>query len=170
MPVISCPTGKGSPWQVGFIHNSYTYNGPLQKFTNLTESFFDISWYVSVASFATTGTDNVPGATRSGLFAGGIFNESLTAYLHNSETLEYTYLGMPSTSTQPPLKYHSYAETFRFESICNGRATYIDVITYSCIDNQVVAYNSWYTLHTTSFQAMAASLGATVMAGDCPRS
>ncbi|KAJ7875477.1 hypothetical protein B0H14DRAFT_3437032 [Mycena olivaceomarginata] len=29
-----------------FVHNSFTYLAPLHKFTNLTKSFFDISWYV----------------------------------------------------------------------------------------------------------------------------
>jgi hypothetical protein len=57
----------------------------------------------------------------------------------------------------------------RFLSICGGQATYIDVLTYECsLDNQVGAYDSWYNVHTLAFPEMAASLGASVMAGDCP--
>jgi hypothetical protein len=33
--------------KVSFIHNSYTFNAPVDKFINITKSFFDQSWYVS---------------------------------------------------------------------------------------------------------------------------
>lgn len=43
---IHCPEHS----QVGFVHNSYTYNAPLHEFTDITKSFFDIQWYVSIVS------------------------------------------------------------------------------------------------------------------------
>jgi hypothetical protein len=62
-----------------------------------------------------------------------------------------------------------YTETMRFLSICGGQATYIDVLTYECsLNNQIGAYDSWYNVHTLAFPEMAASLGVSVMAGDCP--
>jgi hypothetical protein len=33
-----------------FVHNRYTYNAPVHKFTNLTKSFFELKWYVSTSS------------------------------------------------------------------------------------------------------------------------
>ncbi|KAJ7805387.1 hypothetical protein B0H14DRAFT_3771634 [Mycena olivaceomarginata] len=97
-----------------FVHNSYTYNAPVDKFTNLTKSFFELKWY-----------------------AGAIH---VTAY----------------------------AETMRFEGICSGKATYIDVITYLCSNDSIAVYDATYTAHMVSFQGLATSVGATVMAGDCP--
>jgi hypothetical protein len=41
---IHCPADL----RISFVHNSYTYAAPLAQFTNLTESFFDQSWYVSI--------------------------------------------------------------------------------------------------------------------------
>jgi hypothetical protein len=57
----------------------------------------------------------------------------------------------------------------RFESICGGKATYIDIITHTCSNHQTLAYSGWYTFHESVFPGLAATLGATIMAGDCPR-
>jgi hypothetical protein len=62
----------------------------------------------------------------------------------------------------------AYAETMRFEGICSGKATYIDVITYLCSNDSIAVYDATYTAHMVSFQGLATSVGATVMAGDCP--
>ncbi|KAJ7812807.1 hypothetical protein B0H14DRAFT_3879526 [Mycena olivaceomarginata] len=120
----------------------------------------------------TTGTDNVPGATRSGTLAGGAYYETLTAYKLRSDVLEYSYHGDPyilAVPGQPTINFNGYAETMRFESICGGKATYIDIITYTCSDHQTLAYSGWYTFHESVFPGLAATLRATIMAGDCPR-
>jgi hypothetical protein len=99
---IHCPADL----HISFVHNSYTYAAPLAQFTNLTKSFFDLSWYVRILSSSsrtpslihihrqnnavvtnTTGTYNVPGATRSGPFAGAIYNETLTMYSKRADAL-----------------------------------------------------------------------------------
>jgi hypothetical protein len=121
----------------------------------------------------TTGTDNVPGATRSGPLVGNnVFNETLTMYSAHPDALMYTYHGKAVTYPAPngsPVYFHGYAETMRLDSICDGKGTYIDLITWVCADEQIAAYNIWYTAHASSFEGMAAGLGATVLAGDCPR-
>ncbi|KAJ7875481.1 hypothetical protein B0H14DRAFT_2715476 [Mycena olivaceomarginata] len=158
-----------------FVHNSFTYLAPLHKFTNLTKSFFDISWYLGIVVTNHTGTDNVPGATRSGPYGGITYNETLTAYYTRPDAQIFSYHGlggafaqMPS-SKGPPVTLSGYTETMRFLSICGGQATYIDVLTYECsLNNQIGAYDSWYNVHTLAFPQMAASLGVSVMAGDCP--
>ncbi|KAF7370290.1 hypothetical protein MSAN_00660300 [Mycena sanguinolenta] len=167
---IVCPTNS----RVSFVHNSYTYNAPLQKFTDITGSFFNISWYDGTVVTSTIGTDNVPGATRSGTFAGGVFNETLTAMDKRSDALIFSYHGNNYTFTPGPgypsslVTLDSYTETIRFESICGGKATYIDVLTYVCSDNQPLAYSLWSMIHTSTFDGLAMSFGATILAGDCP--
>ncbi|KAJ7250509.1 hypothetical protein B0H12DRAFT_1234387 [Mycena haematopus] len=141
---IHCPTDA----YTSFIHNSYTYKAPLHKFTNITKSFFDISWYAGTIVTNTTGTDNVPGATRSGPYAGTTYNETLTAIdTTRPDALEFS---------DPAVREHL-------------RWTYIDVITYLCSDNQLAVYTTWYMIHMSAFAALAAKLGAPIMAGDCPQ-
>ncbi|KAJ7918669.1 hypothetical protein B0H13DRAFT_2435201 [Mycena leptocephala] len=165
---IRCPSNS----HVGFLHNSYTYNAPLYKFTNITGSFFDSSWYVrGIPTITTTGIDNVPGATRAGVVGNSTFNETLTMYSMYPDALIYSYHGQPITyvlPNVPPAHFYGYAETMRFESICGGKATYIDLLSYMCSNDQVAAYNLWYLDHMSTFEGMAANLGATVLAGDCP--
>ncbi|KAJ7464583.1 hypothetical protein FB451DRAFT_1403253 [Mycena latifolia] len=105
----------------------------LKNFTDITGSFFATAWYGGVAVSKTTGTDNVPGATRGGTVGGGTVNETLTTYFVHPDALPYTYHGRPWTYSAPnqrPLHFAGYAETIRFESICGGKATYIDFISY----------------------------------------
>ncbi|KAF7370286.1 hypothetical protein MSAN_00659900 [Mycena sanguinolenta] len=166
---IECPANS----HISFVHNSYTYNAPLHKFTEITGSFFNVSWYDNAIVNSTTGTDNVPGAKRSGGFAGAIFNETLTAVEKRSDAYIFSYHGKGFTfipgPSYPPLRFDGYAETMRFESICGGKATYIDLLSYVCSDNQPLTYTVWSTLHTSSFDGLAQSFGATVLAGDCPQ-
>ncbi|KAJ7828259.1 hypothetical protein B0H14DRAFT_3873374 [Mycena olivaceomarginata] len=165
---IQCPAGS----HASFVHNSYTYNAPLHEFTNITKSWFNIQWYAGTVISNTTGTDGVPGATRSGVFGGAPFNETLTMYDRpHLGTFAYSFHGDALTYSPPnksAVHFDGYAETMRLEGICNGRATYIDIISYLCSNDSIAAYDIWYALHMYSFQGMAASLGATVMAGDCP--
>ncbi|KAJ6566019.1 hypothetical protein B0H19DRAFT_1257310 [Mycena capillaripes] len=165
---INCPKDS----HVSFVHNSYTYNAPLHEFTNITKSFFDIEWYGGSVVSSTTGTDNVPGATRSGLTGGATFNETLTMYSKHSDVLMFSIHGQAVTYSLPnqaPLHFDGYVETMRFESICNGKATYIDLISYLCSNDSTAAYALLYSFHMSAFQEMAESIGATVLAGDCPR-
>ncbi|KAJ7310049.1 hypothetical protein DFH08DRAFT_757297 [Mycena albidolilacea] len=166
---IPCPEGS----YTSFVHNSYAYIAPLDEFTNITKSFFDFAWYTGgVPATNTTGTDNVPGATRSGTLAGGAYHETLTAYKLRSDVLEYSYHGDPyilAVPGQPTINFNGYAETMRFESICGGKATYIDIITYTCSNHQTLAYSGWYTFHESVFPGLAATVRATIMAGDCPQ-
>jgi hypothetical protein len=86
--------------------------------------------------------------------------------------LEYSYHGDPyilAVPGQPAINFNGYAETMRFESICGGKATYIDIITYTCSNHQTLAYSGWYTFHESVFPGLAVTLRATIMAGDCPR-
>ncbi|KAF7343787.1 hypothetical protein MSAN_01959700 [Mycena sanguinolenta] len=165
---IVCPTNS----HVSFVHNSYTYNAPLHKFTDITGSFFNASWNPGVIVNSTTGTDNVPGATRSGSFAGYIFNETLTAIEKRSDALLSSYHGKGFTfilgPSYPALRVDGYSETLRFESICSGKATYIDFITYTCSDNQRLTYTAWSMAHTSALDGLAQTLGATILAGVCP--
>ncbi|KAF7335146.1 hypothetical protein MVEN_02265700 [Mycena venus] len=164
---IACPPNSFP----SFTHNSYAYIAPLHKFNNLTKSFFNIEWYGGIPVTNTTGTDNVPGATRTGPFGGATYNETLTFYRKRSDLFTWSYIGKGLTFTLPPyptITSYGYAETFLFQSICNGQATYIEVLTFSCSNNQVNNYNLWYTFHNEVFPAMASSLGAPVLAGDCP--
>ncbi|KAJ7656433.1 hypothetical protein DFH06DRAFT_1411188 [Mycena polygramma] len=110
---------------VGFVHNSYTFNAPLDTFTDVTKSFFDIKWYGGTVVTNTTGVDGVPGATRSGRFDDALYTDTLTMYSLRPDTFEFSYHGDAPTFT-PAIRY---AETMRFESICGGTATYIDVIS-----------------------------------------
>ncbi|KAJ7870519.1 hypothetical protein B0H13DRAFT_2061679, partial [Mycena leptocephala] len=156
---LRCPRG----YSPSFLHNTYTYYG---------RSFFHIEWYGNITVTKTAGTDNVPGATRAGTFGGSPFNETLTMYLGRPDAMSYTIHGnLPLTIAQPkrrPLHVVSYAETKRFESICSGEATYIDLITYLCSDDQTAAYGLFYNVHMTTLQNLASTIGTTVLAGDCP--
>ncbi|KAJ7181048.1 hypothetical protein C8R46DRAFT_1071306 [Mycena filopes] len=165
---VPCPEG----FLDGFVHNSYTYNAPPQKFINITKSY-DASWYGGAVVSNTTGTDNVPGATRAGNLDGDFF-ETLTAYSSGPAHLEYSYRGAPYTFTMPNstapsnVQFSSYGETFRFEGICSGRATYIDVITYMCSVDQTAGYDWWFGGHQGIFSAVAERVGATEFMGNCP--
>ncbi|KAJ7816081.1 hypothetical protein B0H14DRAFT_3475601 [Mycena olivaceomarginata] len=150
-----------------FVHNSYTYNAPVDKFTNLTKSFFELKWYAGAIVSNTTGTDNVPGATRSGPLGGtAVFNETLTMYSMHPDEFTFSFHGAPYVFGGQNVT--AYAETMRFEGICSGKATYIDVITYLCSNDSIAVYDATYTAHMVSFQGLATSVGATVMARDCP--
>ncbi|KAJ7849282.1 hypothetical protein B0H13DRAFT_2361302 [Mycena leptocephala] len=185
-PVVSddveCPSG----YSPTFVHNTYTYNGALKEFTDIagrSSTFSGIS-YVPCPPFSilarrlkrsqpsatllnTTGADNIPGATRAGVFGGTPFNETLTAYDTRPDALFFTVHG------NLPLALGAFnivgsAETKRFQSICSGKATYIDVLTYLCSDDQTATYDLFYNIHTTAFQNLAVTIGTTVLAGDCP--
>ncbi|KAJ7742908.1 hypothetical protein B0H16DRAFT_1423344 [Mycena metata] len=141
---IRCPKGS----HISFVHNSFTFDAPLHKFTHVVKSFFDITWYGGLPTTAMTGTDNVPGATRFGpVDKHNSFNETLTMYSLTEDALTYTYHGIKFTYALPgfnhsPAHIDAYAETMRFESICAGRATYIDLLTYICSNDTATAYNA----------------------------
>ncbi|KAJ7289155.1 hypothetical protein C8J57DRAFT_1627653 [Mycena rebaudengoi] len=167
----SCPKG----FQPTFVQNSYRYDGHLQKFTNITGSFFDAFWNAGTVVTSTTGTDNVPGATRAASLGDASFNETLTMFDAPPGALRFTYIGpgpKPIAYTPPgekSIRFDYWAETQRFESICGGEATYIDVITYLCSDPPRAAYDLWYRFHDLTFNAISAEVGAKVFTGDCPR-
>ncbi|KAJ6585929.1 hypothetical protein B0H19DRAFT_925394 [Mycena capillaripes] len=165
---IKCPKG----YSPTFLHNAYTYNGALKQFTDITGSFFNNQWYANATVVNTTGTDNVPGATRAGLFGVTPFNETLTTYLKHPDGILFTLHGnLPLVFERPgkrPLNIVRSSETKRFQSICGGKATYIDLITYQCSDDQAAAYDLFYNVHNTVFQNLAATIGTTLLAGDCP--
>ncbi|KAF8216924.1 hypothetical protein K438DRAFT_1798030, partial [Mycena galopus ATCC 62051] len=105
-----------------FVHNAYTYIAPLQ---NITKLFFDISWYGDTIVNNTTGTNNIPDATRSGPYAGGTYSETLPQYYHYQRTdaLVFSYHGQPfslETSQGVAFRFGGYSKTMRFESICGG--------------------------------------------------
>ncbi|KAK6983981.1 hypothetical protein R3P38DRAFT_2576943 [Favolaschia claudopus] len=155
-----------------FISNSYKYYAPVHKFTNLTKSFFDVSWYAGTIVSNTTGIDNVPGATRAGDYSGYHFNETLTMYISNSDGLVYAYRGKEfkvagQGVNLSSVTLHSYAEVLHFESICGGQATLIETRTYACSDNPIAEYDSWTVLHDLTFTALAGRLKAPVFTGDC---
>ncbi|KAK7012811.1 hypothetical protein R3P38DRAFT_1557187 [Favolaschia claudopus] len=167
---LPCPSGS----HVSFNQNKYAFIAPPHKFVDLTKDFFNLTWYGNIALVVnTTGTDNVPGATRAGIFSGAHYNETLTMYAKHPDILTWSYYGAPITFTlpgEPTLVSFGYTETFRIQSICNGQATYIDVLTQSCSGNQIDNYNIWYTFHDSVFPKIAATFGAPVLAGDCPDS
>lgn len=41
-------------FSVSFVYNSYTYITPLHEFANITKSFFDVEWFVSILSHCIT--------------------------------------------------------------------------------------------------------------------
>ncbi|CAK5283342.1 unnamed protein product [Mycena citricolor] len=158
------------PLKSSFTHNTYTYTVPLPQITQITKDFFDIEWYGGVVVSTHTGRNGVPGATRSGNFTGGSFHETLTEYTLRPDAFAYAYSGVPYTFAPPhaqPVHFGVYAETLRFESVCGGRATYIDFQTWSCVDDRPAGYNFWYTLHQTAAEGLAQTLKANVLAGDC---
>ncbi|KAJ7625589.1 hypothetical protein FB45DRAFT_835856 [Roridomyces roridus] len=161
---IHCPSGSHH----GFLHNSYTYLAPLHKFTAITGSFFNVTWYANTIVNATTGMDNVPGATRSGpASAETSFHETLTAFTsYPGDMLEYTYHGAATSDNGVDLE--GYAETLRFRSICGGKATYMDIVTYFCSRQRIAAYDIFYQGHLVSFPGIATEIGAPVFEGDCP--
>ncbi|KAJ7194487.1 hypothetical protein B0H12DRAFT_1065102 [Mycena haematopus] len=165
---VHCP----EPYSITFLHNSYAYIAPLDKFKKIVGSFYDASWYGGDAVNVTTGTENVPGSTRSGPVAGTIYKETLTRWTEESDSLIFSFTGDPFKiihPNRPAATFHAYAETTRFQSICDGTATYIDSITHICTNNPIVVYNAWYILHRNSFTGMADRIGARVLPGDCPR-
>ncbi|KAF7370281.1 hypothetical protein MSAN_00659400 [Mycena sanguinolenta] len=167
---IHCPANSYTT----FVHNSYTYIAPVDKFIDITKSFFDNLWYDGSVVTNTTGTDNVPGATRSGPYGGSPYNDTLTMYTIHSDALMYSYhstepITYPGPPGQPALHIYGYAETMRFESICGGMATYIDLLTYVCSSDHNAAYQGWDVVHTRTFDAMATKIGAESLVGDCPQ-
>ncbi|KAJ6534612.1 hypothetical protein DFH09DRAFT_1091940 [Mycena vulgaris] len=150
--------------------NSYTYNGPLAKFTKITQSFFHVAWHAGAPAKKTTVADNIPGATRADILGGGAYNETLTAHVAHPGALAYTVLGAPWTYTalqKRPLHFATYVEMLRLESICGGKVTSTDLLTYLCSDDKTAAYDLWYNSHMTVFPALATKVG-TVLPGDCP--
>ncbi|KAK6983966.1 hypothetical protein R3P38DRAFT_2744756, partial [Favolaschia claudopus] len=172
-PYISSDIHCDKNAHTSFILNTYKYYAPLHKFTNLTKSFFDESWYEGTIVSNTTGIDNVPGATRAGDVGGIHFNETLTMYTSHADALAYAYHGKGFTASGQgvnfgsSVKLYSYTEAFRFESICGGQATLIDARAYACSNNPIAAYDSWTVLHDLTFTALAGRVKAPVFTGDC---
>jgi hypothetical protein len=78
----------------------------------------------------TTGTDGVPGATRSGFYGETLFHETLTMYSLDPDALAYSLRGeglIYVPPDQPAVHINVYTETMRIESICSGAATYINI-------------------------------------------
>nr|GAT56994.1 predicted protein [Mycena chlorophos] len=168
---VECPHAD----QRSFLHNSFAYNAPLQVFTNVVGSFFNDSWYADSVINETKGKDNVPGAMRSGPSdpeGTAIYNETLLEYIYHPDSmLQYSFSGAATSfAAGPSVKathFHGYAEMMRLQSVCGGKATYIDLITWLCSDDQAAAYDIWNSAHLVSFSGIAGSVGATVMPGDC---
>ncbi|KAF7308290.1 hypothetical protein HMN09_00677000 [Mycena chlorophos] len=167
---VECPHAD----QRSFLHNTFAYNAPLHVFTNVVGSFFNDSWYADSVISETKGKDNVPGSMRlgpSGTKGTAIYNETLLEYIyHPNSMLQYSFSGAATWfAASPSAKatyFHGYTETMRLQSVCGGKATYIDLITWLCSDDQV-ACDIWNAAHLVSFSGIAGSVGATVMPGDC---
>ncbi|KAK6983980.1 hypothetical protein R3P38DRAFT_373811 [Favolaschia claudopus] len=172
-PYISSDIHCDKDAHTSFITNRYKYYAPLHKFTNLTKSFFDLSWGAGTLVPNTTGIDNVPGATRAGEYGGYHFDETLTMYTSHPDALAYAYHGKgfkvsgQGINFGSSVKLYSYAEAFRFESICGGQATLIDARTYTCSDNPIATYDWETMLHDSTLTALAARIRAPMFTGDC---
>ncbi|KAJ7481692.1 hypothetical protein FB451DRAFT_1555918 [Mycena latifolia] len=166
---VVCPPGS----EITFLHDHYTYNAPMKAFVDQVGSFMEIVWTGGIATDISTGEDNVPGCTRSGVYFGGRFNETLTMIVDRPDSFSYTYHGIEfpvAIPGRPKVIFYNYAETLRVHSICEGRATYMDLVTSLCTDNPEHAYDLLHTyLHDLTFHALAENVGATVMYGDCPK-
>ncbi|KAJ7464581.1 hypothetical protein FB451DRAFT_441584 [Mycena latifolia] len=164
---IICPKGS----YTSFVRNNYAYNAPLDKFTDITKSFFNLTWYVSRCDHHENDRHRQrPWRDSLGRFGRRIHrNTDGVPQTPGCARVQlpwepYTY----APPNQKPLHFPGYAETIRFESICGGTATYFDAIAYVCSDDQMAAYDTWYTLHMVAFPGLATEVGAKVLAGDCP--
>ncbi|KAJ7097106.1 hypothetical protein B0H15DRAFT_31723 [Mycena belliarum] len=166
---VECPAGS----EITFLHDYYMFNAPMKAFKDQVGSFFEIVWTGGVATDIATGPDNTPGSSRSGVYFGGRFNETLTMILDRPDSFSYTYHGVEfpvAIPGRPKVIFYKYAETMRVHSICGGRATYMDLVTSLCTDNPEHAYDLLHTyLHDLTFHQLAANVNATAMYGDCLR-
>ncbi|KAJ7595194.1 hypothetical protein C8J56DRAFT_1042293 [Mycena floridula] len=175
-----CPHGS----HPGFVINSFQYDIPYHHFAKATQSFFDIKWYAGKKVTATTGTDTVIGATRSGSYAakgpyaGAGFKETLVTYVFRPATMYIKYINSdgPITVTgQIPhnpdqnLTLISYTEDFRVFSICDEKATYLDFTTTFCANKPEVVYDIFTKLHgNLAIEKMGDKFGGNVFWGSCP--
>ncbi|CAK5267242.1 unnamed protein product [Mycena citricolor] len=165
----------------GFVHNEFAYVAPLSRFTDLAGSFFHGEWFGgNDTTFThTSGTDNVPGATRSGVFASddphlryaANFTETLTHYAFRPGSfLHMSFRAVVSIGSLDAGTLHqdTYSETVRFESVCAGHATYITFLARTCAQSQSGAYDFAYGTHLAAALGLKATVGAAIMSGDCP--
>jgi hypothetical protein len=123
------------------------------------------------------GTNNSPGATRIGEAHGIPFVEILTAYERAPASLTMSYYtGISASYPVPPsgpgerpeqVFLESYAEEFRYRSICAKRGTYIDVISTACGDRPDLAAELMGVAHKAAFKALATAAGAKIYQGPC---
>jgi hypothetical protein len=93
-------------------------------------------------------------------------------YSRHKDSQVFAYHGSATTfklPNGPLLRFRNYAETMSIWSICDGRATYIEFLTWLCTDSHVLAYAVLNAAHTAAVEGMAAKFGAMVLPGDCPR-
>ncbi|KAJ7599448.1 hypothetical protein C8J56DRAFT_770287 [Mycena floridula] len=167
-----CPDGS----HTGFVVNSFQYDIPIDGFIDATGSFFNITWYAGTVVNATTGNDNVVGATRSGPFLDGKFAEQLVAYDASSTSLTMKYVslvdlvvtGAIPENPHQKLAFDSYTEEFRALGICGHEATYIEFATTFCSNKPDVVYDLFDQLHTSSVGELNKKLGGRVFRGTCP--
>ncbi|KAJ6581946.1 hypothetical protein B0H19DRAFT_1061437 [Mycena capillaripes] len=89
--------------QFGFLHQTYIFNGPLHEFTDVTQSFFNIVWYVALPPKAQPASIMYP-AQLVPVSTGEAASDMLT-YIVHGKALQYT---LPNGSQ---LYLGHYAET-----------------------------------------------------------
>ncbi|CBQ69656.1 conserved hypothetical protein [Sporisorium reilianum SRZ2] len=171
-----CPAGT-TP---GFEVYTARYDVPAKEFYAKVGSFYDEVWYIGLPPNATRGPDNTVGSIREIDFAGTILHEQLIKYTRKPALLELEWhlVNGPINVTgavadDPPdekILFGSYTEDLRVESICQGRATFITFTGRYCFDKPGPAYKVFDVAHTSSIEAVAMDLNATLITGNgtCP--
>ncbi|EST08576.1 hypothetical protein PSEUBRA_001646 [Kalmanozyma brasiliensis GHG001] len=171
-----CPAGT-TP---GFEFFTARYDVPAKEFYAKVGSFYDEVWYIGLPPNRTVGPDNTVGSIREIDFAGTILHEQLIKYTAKPTLLELQWhlVNGPINVTgavadDPPdevVLFGSYTEDLRVESICAGKATFITFTGRYCFDKPGPAYKIFDVAHSSSIEAVAQGLNATLIQGNgtCP--
>jgi len=164
---VQCASG----YSPGFQQSSFQYDIPVAAFINATGSFFHSEWYSGPLN-STNGTDNTPGATRSGNFGGTPFTERLVGYTRSPNRLliQYVLNSGPVTfpTTPKPVDASSYFEEYTVSSICAGTGTYVTLTASYCTKTLTGSYNLYVTFRREVMATLANTLGAQLFDGSCP--
>ncbi|KAJ7871843.1 hypothetical protein B0H14DRAFT_3860548 [Mycena olivaceomarginata] len=134
-----------------FERNSLKFTAPLHKVTEITGTFFNLTWYADSIVNATTGIDNVVGATRAGLSGGVPFVEVLTVYDMTPSSLTISYYGaIPAYYNAPPSR------------------TYIDVTTNACTNDPDLASVLAKRGHMSTLKLLATNVKGRIIDSQCP--
>ncbi|CAK4033093.1 Hypothetical predicted protein [Lecanosticta acicola] len=156
---ITVPSVCEAGFDYGFDQVLLTIPYSYSEVISVVGNYGNITWTGTNAT-SLNGTDNVVGTARTYNFGGAVVTETIDEY-SKPPAGPYVEVHTTSLSEYPSYNLSVYIPTDSsvFSSVCNGKATLLNMTTVFCANNVTTAGTILHTAHSEQLASIGKLLG-----------